>query len=70
MKSCLNCNKEIQLVGDFCSDTCSEWWQAKNQSCSKCHKELNLLDEQYTIKRDGQMALVLCESCGHAGYSG
>ena len=68
MKNCLNCNNEIQLVGEFCSDKCSDIWQAKNQKCSKCHKDLNLLEEQYTIKRDGEMALVLCEICGHKSY--
>jgi len=68
MKKCLNCEKQIDLVGDFCSDLCSEIWQSKNQSCSKCHKDLNLLDEEYTIKKDGEKSLVLCQTCGHASY--
>jgi hypothetical protein len=49
------------IMGQFCSDDCSEKWQEKNQSCKKCGNDLNLLEDQYTIKQNQ----VYCQSCGH-----
>lgn len=59
---CLNCNKDISsIMGQFCSSQCSEQWQEKNQSCKKCGKDMNLVEDQYTIKE----SQVFCETCGH-----
>lgn len=68
MSKCLNCEKEIELLSQFCSTECSDEWQSKNQTCSKCEKQMNLLEEEYTIRRDGDKAIVLCQTCGHGGY--
>lgn len=48
-------------MGQFCSEKCSEEWQEKNQKCEKCDKDMNLLEEQYTISQSG----VMCEVCEH-----
>lgn len=61
-ENCLNCNKDISsIMGQFCSTTCSEEWQEKNQSCKKCGKDMNLVEDQYTIKQNQ----VFCQICGH-----
>ncbi|NIS95663.1 MAG: hypothetical protein GTN97_07115 [Nitrosopumilaceae archaeon] len=63
----MNCKKDTTtILGEFCSDTCSEQWQDKNQKCKSCGKDMNLLEEEYTIKQNG----VLCKNCGHGDYSG
>ena len=49
-------------MGEFCSETCSEQWQEKNQKCSSCNKELDLLQEEYTVTSSQQ---VLCQTCNH-----
>jgi predicted nucleic acid-binding Zn ribbon protein len=43
MKHCLNCKQEIDLVGDFCSEKCSNDWQAQNQKCATCSNVQNPL---------------------------
>ncbi len=48
-------------MGQFCSEKCSEQWQEKNQKCSECHKDMNLLEEEYTVTSNQ----VLCQSCNH-----
>lgn len=68
MSKCINCEKEINLLSQFCSEKCSDEWQSKNQSCNKCEKEMNLLEEEYTIRRNGKNTIVLCQTCGHGGY--
>jgi len=61
-RNCLNCNKDISsIMGQFCSTKCSEEWQDKNQKCSKCNNDLNLLEDQYTIKQ----SQVYCQNCSH-----
>jgi DNA-directed RNA polymerase subunit RPC12/RpoP len=52
-------------MGQFCSEKCSEEWQDKNQKCIRCEKDMNLLEEQYTISQNG----VLCQDCQHGGFS-
>lgn len=61
-RNCINCNKDIEsIMGQFCSEKCSNQWQEKNQKCSECNKDMNLLEEQYTISQSG----VLCGVCEH-----
>jgi len=65
-RNCINCNKDISsIMGQFCSEKCSEEWQERNQKCKKCSKDMNLLEEQYTISQNG----VLCQICQHGGFS-
>lgn len=65
IRNCINCNKDITtIMGQFCSEKCSEEWQDRNQKCSKCEKDMNLLEEQYTISQKG----VLCQVCGHGSF--
>jgi len=66
LSKCLNCQKELDSLSEFCSDKCSEEWQSKNQTCSNCEKEMNLLEEEYTIKHNGEKSIVLCLKCGHS----
>lgn len=68
MSKCINCGEEIKLLSQFCSEKCSDEWQSKNQTCNKCEKEMNLLEEEYTIRRNGDKTVVLCQTCGHGGY--
>lgn len=64
--TCINCKSDITLImGQFCSEKCSEEWQDKNQKCIRCEKDMNLLEEQYTISQNG----VLCQDCQHGGFS-
>jgi len=61
-RHCINCNKDIEtIMSDFCSEKCSEEWQEKNQKCSECKKDMNLLEEPYTVSSNQ----VLCEICDH-----
>ena len=66
---CLNCDKEIDLLSQFCSSKCLDHWQSKNQTCNSCEKEMNLLEDEYTIRRNGDKAIILCQTCGHGDYS-
>lgn len=68
MSKCLNCGEEIKLLSQFCCESCSDEWQSDNQTCSKCEKQMNLLEEEYTIRRNGDKSMVLCQTCGHGGY--
>lgn len=66
MNNCLNCKKLIEnILGQFCSEKCSEEWQEKNQECSQCKRQLDLLEEEYTVNNSQQ---VLCQRCGHNGH--
>ena len=65
-RNCINCNKDIELtLGQFCSEKCSNEWQDKNQKCIRCEKDMNLLEEHYTISQSG----VLCAVCEHGSFS-
>lgn len=65
-RNCINCNVNIEsIMGQFCSEKCSVEWQDKNQKCIRCEKDMNLLEEQYTISQSG----VLCQVCEHGGFS-
>ena len=64
MKPCLQCKKEIDLVGDFCSEKCSDEWQVLNQKCSTCEKEIDLLEDEFKIKNNGeQESKIFCIPC-------
>ena len=64
-KNCINCNKDIELImGQFCSEKCSNEWQDRNQKCVRCEKPMDLLEEQYTISQTG----VLCGVCEHGSF--
>jgi len=61
-RNCINCNVNIEsIMGQFCSEKCSNEWQEKNQKCSDCKKDMNLLEEEYTVSSNQ----VLCQSCNH-----
>lgn len=63
---CINCDKDIEsIMGQFCSEKCSNEWQDKNQKCIRCEKDMNLLEDQYTVSQSG----VLCVLCQHGGFS-
>lgn len=64
MKHCLNCKQEIDLVGDFCSEKCSNDWQAQNQKCATCSKPIDLLEQEFKIQNNGeQEPKIICISC-------
>jgi hypothetical protein len=71
MKNCLNCKKEIDIVGDFCSTKCNDDWQANNQKCIRCGKTINLLEDEFKIEnnktQDPQMVCLECHNDGNAG---
>ena len=65
-RNCINCDKDIQsIMGQFCSEKCSNEWQEKNQKCLRCEKPMDLLEEQYTISQSGS---VLCNTCEHGSF--
>lgn len=71
MKNCLNCKKEIDIVGDFCSTKCNDDWQANNEKCLRCGKTINLLEDEFKIENNGtqdpQMMCLECWTDGNAG---
>lgn len=64
MKHCLQCKKEIDLVGDFCSEKCSNDWQALNQKCGKCGNTIDLLEDDFKVENNGeQEPKIICITC-------
>lgn len=64
MKRCLQCKKEIDLVGDFCSEKCSDDWQLLNQKCSTCGKDIDLMEDEFKIRNQGEQdPTMICIPC-------
>lgn len=71
MKNCMNCQKEIDMVGDFCSTKCNDDWQAKNEHCIRCGKGIDLLEDEFKIENNGtQDPQMVCITCWHDGNAG
>jgi hypothetical protein len=55
---------KIDLVGDFCSEKCSDDWQALNQKCSVCGHAIDLLEEEFKIHNKGEQdPKIICIPC-------